>query len=144
MIKAEKWPLIGAGQGGRTVLESLMAICLVSVLVLFAAQRYYSSINRVRETALTMELSNLRSAVNYYAMLNRKLPQSLKELVEKDAVVAKRDMEGADYRVLIIGKYVEGMTADPEGYPTDPFGNRYGYEPATGRVRSTTIGYEGW
>jgi hypothetical protein len=117
---------------------------LVGFFIFIAFDRYVSTIKPVQETALMIELSNLRKAVNFYAMLNSRLPPSLKELLNKKAAVAKSDIEGKDYKIQIVGNYVESMTTDLGGHPLDPFGNRYNYDPKTGKVWSSTSGYEKW
>lgn len=129
---------------GRSVIEALLVAVLVAVFVLIAVDRYYSSIRSVRETALLVEMSNLRSAFSYSLMFNGKPPISLKELVDKGVDASKRGIEGADYRIVISGKYVETMTLDSEGFPMDPFGNRYSYDASSGMIRSSTRGYEKW
>lgn len=129
---------------GRSVFEALLVAALVAVFVLIAADRYYSSIKSVKETALLVEMSNIRSSLNYYLMFNGKPPISLKEMVEKGMDASKRGIEGADYRIVIAGKYVETMTLDSDGYPVDPFGNRYSYDASSGMIRSSTRGYEKW
>ncbi len=135
---------LAANERGRTLFEALLALILVSVFLLIAADRYASSVRRVKEVALTVELNTMRSAINYFAIINGRLPESLKELTAKDILVTKKDVTGKDYTVMIIGKYVESMSTDAEGYPADPFGNRYQYDPKTGLVRSGTSGYERW
>jgi len=129
---------------GRTLFEALLIVILVSVFLLIALDRYVSSIQRVKEVALTVELNTIRSAINYFVMMNGRLPESLKELTSMDILITKKDIKGRDYTVMIIGKYVESMSTDVEGYPSDPFGNRYQYDPKTGLVRSGTTGYGKW
>lgn len=131
-------------EGGRTVLETVLVLLFVSILLVIAIDRFTSSVRYARESALTTEVSNLRRAVNFYAMMNKRLPADLKALLEEKAVVAREDIKGAEYDVVVIGRYVEAMTVDSDGWPLDPFGNRYGYDPATGMVRPTTPGYDSW
>ncbi len=98
----------------------------------------------LKETALTIELSTLRSSVNLYAALKGKLPESLKELSSEKVVLPKSGVEGRDYEVVFVGPFVESMSMDEDGNLTDPFGNRYLYDPETGRVSSSTGGYLNW
>ncbi len=109
-----------------------------------ALDRHYAAIRPLKEAALIMEISNLRRAVNLYAMINKRRPSSLRQLIAEKAALAKRDIESNEYRIMIVGSYVEGMTADHEGYPLDPFGSRYSYDPETGMVHPSTRGYESW
>lgn len=135
---------ITLSQSGRTLFESVVVAALVGFFIFLAFDRYLSTITSVQETALSIELSNLRKAVNFYAMLNGRLPASLKNLLKEKAAVPKSDIEGKEHRIEIVGNYVESMTTDGGGYPLDPFGNRYNYDPNTGRVWSSTRGYEKW
>ena len=113
---------LSVNERGRTLLEALLAVILVSLFLLIAVDRYVSSMQRVKEVALTVELNTMRSAINYFVMMNGRLPESLKELTVRDILITKKDIAGKDYTVMIIGKYVESMSTDAEGYPSDPFG----------------------
>ncbi len=133
-----------SGVSGRTVFEALLYVILFSTLLLVAVERYYSTIKPVREQALVIELANLRTAVIYFTMLNGRLPDSLNELATKDAIIKKRAIEGAEFRIIVVGRFIQAMTMDEAGNPTDPFGNVFLYDRATGRVYSSTKGYERW
>ncbi len=137
-------PLTAPSAAGRTVFEALIYVILFFTLLLVAVEKYYSTIKPVREQALVMELANMRTAVVHFAMLNGRLPESLNELVTKDAIIKKRAIEGEQYRIIIVGKFVQSMTMDEAGNPTDPFGNAFGYDREKGRVYSSTAGYERW
>lgn len=137
-------PINSPGVAGRTVFEALVYVILFFTLLLVAVERYYSTIKPVREQALVIELANMRTAVVYFAMLNGRLPESLNELATKDAIIKKRAIEGAEFKIIIVGKFVRSMTMDEAGNPTDPFGNAFGYDKEKGRVYSLTAGYERW
>ncbi len=131
-------------QRGRTLFETLLVLVLVSILMYTFIERYTSSIRTIKENALILELSNLRTAINMYATINGRLPSSLKDLVAEEIVVTKQDLKGEEFKIVFRGRYVEAMTVDEEGYPVDAFGNRFFYDPETGSVHSTTEGYERW
>ncbi|MFQ5465857.1 MAG: hypothetical protein ACE5EI_08015 [Thermodesulfobacteriota bacterium] len=133
-----------ASSSGRTALESILVVILVFTLAGLASDRYLSNVRHIRAAALSMELANLRTAVNLYATLKGNLPKNLKELLRARAILPKRDIKGDRFALEIAGGLVESMNVDAEGYPLDPFGNRYSYDPATGMVRSTTPGYGTW
>lgn len=128
---------------GRTVFETLIVAALVSVLIAAAITQYRSSERLLKEAALAIELSNLRSAVTNFAMIEKRLPESLAVLTKTEISIPKKELSG-EYRIVIMGKYVDAASVDSEGRPLDPFGARYGYESAAGRVWSTTPGYERW
>jgi len=133
-----------SGEGGRSVLEAILVLIAVSAFVLIAIERYNSSIKSLKETALTIELANLRSAVLFYATINGKLPSSLSDLARENVIATKKDLLGKEYDIIVAGSFVESMTVDREGTPLDAFGSPYLYDRKTGRVSSTTNGYERW
>lgn len=131
-------------ESGRGVLEALLVIFFVSAVLVLAIERYTASISSIRENAMRIELSNLRSAVTHYAMIKRKLPDNLRALASESMEIPQKGLGGGEYKIVFSGKFVEAANLDDEGYPLDPFGNRYGYAPESGRVWSTTPGYAGW
>ncbi|MBI5236130.1 MAG: hypothetical protein HY886_07775 [Deltaproteobacteria bacterium] len=135
---------VSFNDNGRTILETMLILAGIGILLLLFVDRFYSSVRPIKEIAIRMELANLRSAVNNYALYNKKLPGTLQELFEKKAASPKHSIEGEEFSIEFHGKYVEGMTTDNDGVPLDPFGNRYSLDAKTGRVRSTTKGYETW
>lgn len=128
---------------GRSVFEALLVLAMIAVAVMLAIERFNSSANSLRETALTIELANLRRAVIHYTMLEKKLPGSLAGLASDNIEIPVKGLQG-ESRIIITGRFVETASRDKEGNPLDPFGNRYGYDPATGKVWSTTPGYGKW
>lgn len=122
----------------------MLAVIFISIVLFAAIDRFTASIKPLRENALRMELANIRSAVVFYAMTKGKLPPTLRSLVTENAIVTRTDIEGRQYNVAVLGKFVQSMSTDKYGNPTDPFGNPYAYDPSNGRVSSTTKGYERW
>ena len=129
---------------GRTLLETVLVLFLILLLLIIVVERFTASITNVKEGALRVELSNLRSGVNLFAMTKRRLPASIEELVNEKIVVNKQGIDGMEFRVEMVGKYVEAMTVGEGGVPRDPFGNPYTLEPKSGKVKTTTPGYETW
>jgi len=75
-------------------------------------------------------------AVEFYRIKNNALPDNLAELTTKYLTSSGlNDIKG-------VSKYLKDFEVDKQGYPLDPFGNRYVYK--DGGVRSTTSGYETW
>ena len=128
---------------GRSVFETLLVLALIALVVILAIEKFESSARSLRETALTIELANLRRAVVHYAMLEKKLPGSLVELASDNLEIPAKGLQG-ERKIIVSGRFVETATRDTEGNPLDPFGGRYGYDPATGKVWSTTQGYGSW
>lgn len=123
---------------GLGIIDTLVALILISILIGVAISKYQGMVQEGREVALQVSLVNLRKAVAVYQLTRQSAPGSLKELItERYVVPMKEDTVFSD-------RYVKLAALDADGYPIDPFGNRYGYDPATGVVRPTTRGYESW
>ncbi len=123
---------------GRTVFETLLVIILVSLLLVFFTTYFKRTVMVAREYSLISELSNIRTSILLYLVLNKRFPESLKQLVEEDIILPMQDIK------IIEKSYLKTVSMDEEGYPLDPLGNRFGYNPESGLVWSTTKGYEGW
>ncbi len=128
---------------GRSVFETLLVLLIVGAALLLAMERFASSARSLKEKALTMELANLRRAVVQHAVLEKKLPDNLVELMEDNMEVPSPWLQD-EYKIKVVGKFVEGAASDEAGRPLDPFGAAYLYDPATGRVWSATEGYANW
>ncbi|MBI5756299.1 MAG: hypothetical protein HZA12_05175 [Nitrospirae bacterium] len=131
-----------AGQGfnekGLGIIDTIIVCLLISIMFVVLIPRYQRMAREARETALRMGLINIRTSIQLYVMLNNKPPEDLKELLGKRYIIPTK--EGTIFN----DQYLKGLAMDSEGYPIDPFGNRYSYEPKAGRVSSTTEGYEKW
>lgn len=128
---------------GRSVFETLLVLVLISLVVMLAIERFESSAKSLKETTLTIELASLRRAVTHYAALEKKLPNSLAELASDNIEIPAKGFQG-ERKIIITGRFVETASRDSAGNPLDPFGGRYGYDPASGKVWSTTSEYGNW
>ena len=89
------------------------------------------------------ELRSIRTAVNAYrAQHGNRRPESLRVLSTEKYIIRKA--EKTPEAGPAGGNYLRVSALDDEGYPVDPFGNRYRYDPKTGDVGSGTEGYESW
>jgi hypothetical protein len=123
---------------GRTVFDALL-VCFVVAGLVVAMMTYFDSLTReARETALRMGLGNIRMGVRLYHVLNERYPKDVRELFSTGYLLPA----GKDS--VFEAKYLESQALDNGGYPVDPFGHRYRYDPAMGRVLSSTTGYERW
>jgi type II secretory pathway pseudopilin PulG len=94
------------GERGRSVFETLLVLLIVGAALLLAMERFASSARSLKEKALTMELANMRRAVIQYAMLEKKLPETLAELMKDNMEVPSPELQGA-YKIKVVGKFVE-------------------------------------
>lgn len=128
---------------GRSVFETILVLLVVAAALLAAMERLESSARSLKERALTMELANMRRALIQHAMFEKRLPESLAELIDDNMEIPSPVLQD-ERRIIIVGKFVEAASRDDEGRPLDPFGAPYLYDPATGRVWSATPGYAAW
>ena len=131
-------PVGWRGTQGWTGFDAAL-MCVLVVVLAAAMMMYFDRLAReARETALKMGLGNIRMSVRLYQALNERYPKDIKALLTTGYVIpAKEDTIFSD-------RYLDAQTLDADGYPVDPFGHRYEYDPKQGRVSSSTKGYEQW
>ena len=132
------------GAEGLTVPDAVIALCLIGLLMGVVVPKYYRVAREAQESATRAELSNIRSSIALFKMLNNRLPQSLQELMERKVMLPGRtgaDQYSASFFTM---EYLVPHTVDAEKNILDPFDNAYRYDPKGGEVRSTTKGYEAW
>ena len=66
---------------GFTLIELLVVLAIIALLLSVAAPRYFSSVERAKETALKQNLATLRDAVQKYHADKNRYPESLEALV---------------------------------------------------------------
>ncbi len=93
---------------------------------------------KTKEVVLLAELRNIRIALNIYKGFNGKYPDDIQELVEKEIYGTKFIHE------IYRRPYLEHQRLDKEGFPVDPWNNRFIYDSLKGEVFSRTKGYEKW
>ena len=124
------------GEQGLGIVDTLIVVVLISVFMGVLIPKYQRTAQAAREVALQISIGNIRKAIQVYVLTKQKIPGDLRDLIREQYVVPMK--EGT----IFTDQYLKTATLDEAGYPIDPFGNRYGYEPSNGRVYSTTKGYE--
>lgn len=123
---------------GRSLWENLVLGALL-VGMIYVAVLYYGKIAEQAKTkVLESDMRNLRLGISLYLYMNGKIPEDIRDLEKKEVIEYTAGGE------LIKREYVKLVTKDENGYPLDPFGNRYYYNPKSGMVHPTTPGYENW
>jgi competence protein ComGC len=131
-------------ENGLAVVESLVALCLIGILIGVVIVMFQRVTRAAQETAVKAELVNIRTSVKLFQMLNGQKPASLKELMEKKVMLPGRVGNSKYSSSFYKENYLMKNALDAEGNKVDAFGNPFRYDSATGEVRSTTKGYEGW
>lgn len=132
------------GAKGLTILDFVITLCIIGVLTGIVIPKYRKTVRMAQETALRAELSNIRTSIRLFRMLNSRNPDSLREMMEKKAMIPGRT--GADlYSGSFFEKsYLSANAVDAEGNKVDAFGNLFSYDKTHGELRTTTKGYENW
>ncbi|MBI5894068.1 MAG: type II secretion system protein GspG [Deltaproteobacteria bacterium] len=123
---------------GRTVFEALLVIILVMTLIIGALSYTQKAIKITKEYALISELSNIRTSILIYYILNKKYPNSLEQMMDEKVILPFQ----AD--TIIDRTYLERASLSKEKEILDPFGNPYKYDRLTGKVNSSTLDYTAW
>jgi general secretion pathway protein G len=69
--------------GGFTLIELLVVLAIIAALLAIAAPRYFTSLDRARESALRETLFVMRDAIDKYHGDTGRYPGSINELIEK-------------------------------------------------------------
>ncbi len=137
-------------QRGLGIVDTLIVCTIVGLLTAVFFTYEKRIVREAKEVALHSGLQNIRMSINLYRAYHANgNPTSLKTLVEEKLLAPTRSGGGsaAPYLVqtpLLEKRYLDAYATDAEGYPIDPFGSRYKYDPKTGDVMSGTPGYETW
>ena len=123
---------------GRSLWENLVLGAIMVGMIYVVVLYYQKTATQARLNVLESDMRNMRLGISLYLYRNAKVPEDIRDL-EKKEVVEYTAGEG-----LIKREYVKLITKDEEGYPLDPFGNRYDYNPETGMIHPTSPGYENW
>jgi type II secretory pathway pseudopilin PulG len=123
---------------GFTVFDTLLVCILIAGLMAALMVYYGRTIQESRRTALQADLASIRLSIQLYHTLNGRYPKDLPELLTKRFLMPTR--EGT----IFSDQYLKSQALDPSGYPIDPFGQRYRYDPTLGHVSSGTRSYENW
>jgi len=142
---------------GRTVFEMILTLTLIGILLIGAVTYLERTTTIIKEYSLISELSNMRTTILLYFVINKKFPDSLKQMVNEKILLPFHDTEtlkkmaaessGLNLQsgtIIIDRTYLEKIAMDKDGNITDPFGHPYDYDARVGRISSSTPHYEGW
>jgi competence protein ComGC len=131
-------------QRGFTVLDALIALCLIGILIGILIPKFQRVAREAQETAIRAELANIRTGIRLFRIVNDRNPRSLHELIEKDVMLPARIGTDLYSESIFKQKYLMANAVDAKGNILDAFGNTFQYDSVSGRVRTATKGYEEW
>lgn len=123
---------------GLTLAELVAALILIGLFMGTMLIFIHKTAIIGKETALRIELRNIRSTINLHKIVKGSYPKDLRELIH-----ARYRPTGSN-EIYFSEKFLDTVGINSQGYPVDPFGNEFYYNPQEGVVASTTEGYKSW
>lgn len=106
---------------GNIAFENLLVFFFIVILFLLIMGYYHRYLNIIKERVALEEINHINSALVVHYVLHGRFPEDIRELV--------KDRQRLSYRESFFEKrYLEGIKTDKDGYPVDPWGNRYIYD----------------
>lgn len=124
---------------GASGFENFIVISIVGLLVAAALGRFYFVLDFAKETALKAELAAMRSSLNLFKIVEKRKPENLNELENKEL-----EIELSGGKKLKVKPLEKKFKKDEKGRIVDPFGNPYYYDKKREKIYSSTKGYENW
>ncbi len=121
-----------------SVPELILSFCIIFILIGTFLVYANATLSVAKEVALRNELGYIRMAIEHYRIVNSEYPQELKDLMQEylpDKVVVN---------IITTQAYLKPVRVSQEGELLDPFRNKYFYDSNSGRVWSSSKGFEGW
>ncbi|MCX5715684.1 MAG: type II secretion system F family protein [Candidatus Omnitrophica bacterium] len=123
---------------GFSAVEFIVTCAILFVFIGTASFYFTTALKVFRESALKNQLADIRLSLKLYHMFQDKYPADIRGLLTEEFNLMPYS------NAVLKKKYVDSATTDKEGYPLDPFGNRFVYRPDIGEVCSGTKIYEKW
>ncbi|MBI4336064.1 MAG: hypothetical protein HY589_05360 [Candidatus Omnitrophica bacterium] len=122
---------------GLTKIEFAAGYVIICVIACVMFVYFSRTLRPYREAVLKNQLMDIRLSLKLYQLFHNEYPWDIRVLLSEEVGFkpAARALKK---------KYVEYIRSDAQGFPIDPFGNRFAYAPGSGGVRSQTRGYEKW
>ncbi len=121
-----------------TLIELLLVLCVVFILFGSFAIYANTTLRIAKETALQMELNNIRMSIEHYRIINGKFPESFNTLFNQKFSFKTPD------GVIMYDNFLKPFRLDKRKNSLDPFLNRYYYDNLNGTVKTQTKRYENW
>lgn len=125
---------IQPGRYGFTLIELLVVLAIIALLLSLAAPRYFSSVERAKETALKHNLATMRDAVQKYHADKNRYPDTL------EVLVGERYLRAVPMDPLTESAQTWVVVTPPDGATTGVYDIRSG---APGMATDGTL-YESW
>ncbi|PCJ31861.1 MAG: type II secretion system protein G [Gammaproteobacteria bacterium] len=104
-------------QCGFTLIEVLVVLAIIATLLSLVTPRYFSTIDRSKETVLRHDLYVVRDAIDKFYSDNNRFPNTLEELVQRKYIRQVPQDPITESQVSWVftppsDRYIEGIIAD--------------------------------
>lgn len=113
------------------LIDIVCSITIILVLYGVFAGYFLINIDEAKKAALINQLTNLKYSIELYKALEGSYPRDLRIL--NRAYINLKDTK------LYGRKYLELQPEDKEGYPVDPYGQRFIYDSRSGKIARRSI-----
>ena len=126
-------------QEGLGAIETIIVCIVLSFVMVILLGNFHQISHKARETAIKTGLREIRASLSLYRAMNQNQnPGDLRDLISGSYLLT------SPTGTLFEKHFLDSYSTDARGYPIDPFGHRYQYDPQNGEVWSNTQGYEKW
>ena len=131
------------GERGASAVEAAVAACLLLGVAAVMIVIYLAAVERAQDGVAVARLRALRTQERVFRVMVGRRPRDLRELVESHWSLFPLGTAGLAVEPVSLAlraQEVDPTAMDAAGYPVDPWGRRFAYDPATGGIRCATQG----
>ena len=121
-----------------TIIEFIVSCIIIFVLAGVGFLHFKKTLKSFREVALKSQLEDIRLSLKLYELFHNKYPEDIRSLLTEEVNMMPYSS------AVLKKKYIESVRSDNEGFPLDPFGNKFVYRADRGEIKTQTKGYENW
>ncbi|GBE14901.1 MAG TPA: hypothetical protein ENH32_02115 [Proteobacteria bacterium] len=132
---------------GASATETVVSVGVLMIIFALMLSVYSGQVHRADEGILRAQLRALRMQAKLFKVVRGRWPRDTRELVQDSLSIfplGAADLPEEPASKLLKPGPVLAVAADGDGYPIDPWGNRFVYERLTGHIRPGTEDYESW
>ncbi len=137
----------GRNERGLTAPEATVALVVLMGMFAVMLAVYGSQMRRINEGIMTAQLRAMRTQVRVFRAVKGRWPEDIKELVHSPwnmFPLGAFDVEEEPVTRILKEEIEINYAVDELGFPVDPWGGRYAYDPENGKVGSAQERYSDW
>lgn len=134
-------------ESGVSAPELLAAVAVMMGIFGMMLSIYGTQVRRTNEGILVAQLRAMRAQARVFRVLMGRWPGDTRELVESRLSLfplGAHDLDEAPVSKVLKDEPVIAYAVDETGFPVDPWGIRYAYDPLSGKIGSAQDKYADW